>query len=505
MSYDFKCQVEKSDAALRKILLTRINLGQEVVKESGLSQSVNDLITEAIADEIPTSHIEMKDFDMRDESKILTMQDIKQVVLDNYDDKSEIDSHKINDKSSTDQIAQNNGEEEPEDKSEPEIMTTLENAVMLEEQGVSVGNVQRIESESEPIKQEELLLPDEESELSEEEDSHQADDIVFHGDEIKFELRNNSILEGEAEEEEDEASSESTELKNSSVNIQASAEDVDYSDEEKPLISRTNRQKCPHCIKSFATSLALERHMAVHKHKTKLRYVCYLCDKQFSNVAKLKNHVSNNHDSLKNEGRVDIDNNYSRVETEKREETAERESGVANDKQKGEKKNYKLKCKVCSKQFTYQKSFLSHIKNHPEYEVSEAAENHSEQLKTIEESIENQSDSSNSKINESDDDDLPLEGLQCTQCGKLFATKGNLKRHILTHSGLRFNCTTCGKEFSRLDKLKDHEQSKHKEEIFGASDDEDDDTDNEGRTNDGKESRRKVRNPLRLIHVSYTD
>lgn len=63
-------------------------------------------------------------------------------------------------------------------------------------------------------------------------------------------------------------------------------------EEEKPLISRTTRLRCSQCIKSFHTKVALQRHAIVHKHKTKLRYVCYVCDKQYSTLTKVKNHVA---------------------------------------------------------------------------------------------------------------------------------------------------------------------------------------------------------------------
>ncbi|CAK9822267.1 hypothetical protein ANTRET_LOCUS832, partial [Anthophora retusa] len=68
-------------------------------------------------------------------------------------------------------------------------------------------------------------------------------------------------------------------------------------DEEKPLISRTIRLRCTQCIKSFHTKVALQRHAIVHKRKTKLRYVCYVCDKQYSTLAKVKNHVAICHEA----------------------------------------------------------------------------------------------------------------------------------------------------------------------------------------------------------------
>ena len=68
-------------------------------------------------------------------------------------------------------------------------------------------------------------------------------------------------------------------------------------DEEKPLLLRTTRLRCTQCIKSFRTKVALQRHAIVHKRKTKLRYVCYVCDKQYSTLAKVKNHVAICHEA----------------------------------------------------------------------------------------------------------------------------------------------------------------------------------------------------------------
>ncbi|XP_014488050.1 PREDICTED: zinc finger protein 271-like [Dinoponera quadriceps] len=277
-------------------------------------------------------------------------------------------------------------------------------------------------------------------------------------------------------------------------------------DEEKPLICRTARQRCLHCIKSFATKLALQRHMIVHKHKTKLRYVCHICDKQFSNIAKLKSHVRSSHEARKADVEVPQENNAQekRANSKTSVKLTRNCSNALVDSTREEKRNFKFTCKVCSKQFIYQKSFISHAKSHPEYNeetttsddvLEQSANKANEQRDKAPVFRENESEEEEEEDDEDDNDnELPIESLQCTQCGKLFATKRNLKRHISTHSGLKFNCSTCGKGFSRVDKLKDHEQSKHKEEIFGNTDDEDDDEeDNENKVNENSESRKKDR------------
>lgn len=162
--------------------------------------------------------------------------------------------------------------------------------------------------------------------------------------------------------------------------------------------------KCPYCIKTFTSKTSLDRHIAIHLGKVKLHF----------------------------------------EDVRQPEPTDERP--------------FKYSCKICSKKFTYRKSYVSHKETHEEYENENGQE---------------------PKDKEEEDDELPRKNLQCSQCGKLFKNKRNLSRHISTHSNIKFNCSYCDKVFSRSDKLKEHANSSHKKELYGASDD-DDDLENEG-------------------------
>ncbi|XP_015588875.1 zinc finger protein 184 [Cephus cinctus] len=505
VSFDFKCQVEKSDAKLREFLTCKETVDVDTMSTS-FTKSVNAVITEAIADELPHEEIEADTLD--DESIHISniinisesdtrpsVQAIEHLTVQNFTNDRDTIIFEMTDgcnqvESQSDTVEVTNYEDVAcTDIDDKEI--DYEKRDIAEDSDILTEKViQNDESgtETEPVKQE-LSLP-EESELSDADDNSGCD-VSFEDSTVKPEIKSSALVEKENRKRSLYITSQDT-----TDDREAKIDADDSDEEEKPLINRTQRQKCPHCIKTFASRLALQRHLTVHKHKTKLRYVCYMCDKQFSNVAKLKSHIGNSHDSSKTEEKSSADDISSKIsDSEKSLEKLEKHGNVAMDIQKSDKKNYKFTCKVCAKQFTYQKSFITHARSHPEYKP-EMLNGISEQTGTLEESQESRNELSSPKANESDDDDdMPLEGLQCTQCGKLFATKRNLKRHISTHSGLKFNCSTCGKEFSRVDKLKEHEQSKHKEEIFGRSDDDDDDdTDNENKATDGSENRKKEKN-----------
>lgn len=86
-------------------------------------------------------------------------------------------------------------------------------------------------------------------------------------------------------------------LKTEQISEKTLKADSIQDDEEKPLTSRTSRLRCPQCIKSFRTKVALQRHAIVHKRITKLRYVCYICDKQYSSHEKVKEHIVTSHET----------------------------------------------------------------------------------------------------------------------------------------------------------------------------------------------------------------
>lgn len=53
--------------------------------------------------------------------------------------------------------------------------------------------------------------------------------------------------------------------------------------------------------------------------------------------------------------------------------------------------------------------------------------------------------------------------LACSQCPKKYSKMSSYKRHLLTHSGIKFQCTLCSKSLSTKDNLNRHIKSAHRQ------------------------------------------
>ena len=88
-----------------------------------------------------------------------------------------------------------------------------------------------------------------------------------------------------------------------------------------------------------------------------------------------------------------------------------------------EKRNEVSQCTLCGKQFQLKSAMSAHLKN-----------------------VHNEPDQ------------------ECYDCGKIFSTKANLKRHISVHNEEQrksFNCEYCGKGYKRQSDLRVHVQKQH--------------------------------------------
>ncbi|XP_078038057.1 uncharacterized protein LOC144470595 [Augochlora pura] len=473
-SYDFKCQIQSADEKLRQILKLKASSNNSGSSASIVTAIIADVISSVISSEkentekqevcptnfCPDNFCFTKDdtsFCLNTERNLFCYDRETQSQLCSTEEKKS--SHDVNDYKTLleDPLEQSN---------------SIKQELSLYDENKEHNEINNSVEQVSPVKHEEL---------------HLYHEHVQQNKNNFFKVDVNNVEVSEDQRMLDEA------LKIESV----------QDDEEKPLISRTTRIRCTQCIKSFHTNVALQRHLMIHKKKTKLRYVCYVCDKQYSTHAKVKNHVAICHkkDDV-DETRVSCEQVKEEVNIQERRINNiqdKRIKGQKNDdSSKEQRKNLKFSCNICSKQFTYQKSFITHVKSHPEYksEIVDETDQCSEKDKSVENVEEEEENEEEEDEEDEEDENIPAESLQCTQCGKLFATKRNLKRHLSTHSGLKYTCGTCGKGFSRVDKLKDHEQSKHKAEIFDSSDlDDKDDSDsiNKGSCLEGRKKDRHNR------------
>ncbi|XP_015121878.1 zinc finger and SCAN domain-containing protein 2 isoform X2 [Diachasma alloeum] len=455
VSYNFKCQVEKSDAKFREAL----KMHQPMLHEDTVAQSVNEVITEAISDEI--SNRQMGESISHGSESVETYQ--TEEYLHDEDDDDDVDD---DDDEEEDSVAFEGAPDggNNDKKISLNISPFVESSEIFR-QGQTFEKSEEDHLKSESINKEVEACGDQLNHMS---DGKTLEEQIGSGEEKPFYLVLTKNTSG-GENNGDNGGGDNEEMAKNTLDTSGSEvkeegpvgcpRDKDFANKSCDQVTRINTE--------------------VTGNKTKYRYVCYMCEKQFVTVEKLKIHVADSHDCPenpeKNSGEVNPVENIPCDENETSEKNDT--SGAVR------KKKSKFSCKYCPKQFTYEKSFSTHAKRHPEY-------------KKREKTVEGKDKCDERRLhNDSEDDDMPLEGLQCTQCGKLFATKRNLKRHLSTHSGLKFNCPTCQKEFSRADKMKEHEQSKHRNEFFSLSDDNNDtDTDNESenkRDGDNSDSRKK--------------
>ena len=62
---------------------------------------------------------------------------------------------------------------------------------------------------------------------------------------------------------------------------------------------------------------------------------------------------------------------------------------------------------------------------------------------------------------------LPNGGFSCNFCSKVMKLKGDMKRHIQTHTGEKlFQCSICSKCFNRKAHMQGHMKTVHKDTIF---------------------------------------
>lgn len=71
--------------------------------------------------------------------------------------------------------------------------------------------------------------------------------------------------------------------------------------------------------------------------------------------------------------------------------------------------------------------------------------------------INNNKDKLSSKTKDERDESKATSAHYCSKCSKVFSTRTNLTRHMMTHDGQKpFVCQLCGNSFTQNGSLKSH-------------------------------------------------
>lgn len=176
----------------------------------------------------------------------------------------------------------------------------------------------------------------------------------------------------------------------------------------------------PGCNKGFGSKFKYWRHSLVHQ-KPQNR-ICTYCNRSFNRVDHLKNHVMTH-----------------------------------NSKRK------LWTCEKCGKQYLYHSTYLFHIALHKARESPTlSCSLCNTEYPTREELINHVKSHNRYKP-----DPGKPKSHQCPECQKLFTTKKDVRRHMVTHTKDRsFLCEFCPQTFARKDHLRRHYKSNHKKEVL---------------------------------------
>lgn len=214
-------------------------------------------------------------------------------------------------------------------------------------------------------------------------------------------------------------------------------------------LSTDKTVECQICKKKFKHERFLQRHMVLHNAP---KYHCLQCNRKF--------------------GRIDFYNDHMCVS-----ETGERVRIQRNTKKADliPSTDAQAICPTCGKSYSSVSNLNKHMKTHGEkkefcdicnksFHLKIALREHMESVHT--EVFKHQCqycgkflkcrNSMFGHVRQFHSDITIM--YECEQCGKQFRQKGNLKKHILTHSAAKtFECKECSKKFKFPDQLKRHE------------------------------------------------
>ena len=227
---------------------------------------------------------------------------------------------------------------------------------------------------------------------------------------------------------------------------------------------------CERCDEKFATKRAFYKHMRVIiKNHGLPRFICSVCDEEFSNKSDLSHHIKSIHD-----GKVFMCDICQSLHRDMSALKGHRmtHSQIKNFECNVCGKKYSCKdtlrfhmnfehngigyeCEICDKSFPSPAGLKRHLLTHSDKKMKcnhcDKAFHHKINL--------------NSHISTVH---LKLKPFKCNECGKNFAMKKNLTRHIsAVHNEIKdYQCKVCQHKFSKNYQLKRHMHKVHSSEVL---------------------------------------
>ncbi|KAI4462267.1 zinc finger protein [Holotrichia oblita] len=199
--------------------------------------------------------------------------------------------------------------------------------------------------------------------------------------------------------------------------------------------------KCEQCGKGFVIKTNYECHMLTHNANQELPYECSQCLRRFYNPEHLNRHMVLHTENISYSVKYKVCKCYHCLKTFKDRDELKSHQCVPIQ----ETRKIKYPCKDCGKVFKNSAALYNHTRNIHRL-------NGAKVLCSVcgvhVANIYNHMMRHTGK-----------KPYQCTQCGKRFIGKPQLKQHLLVHSGLKpFVCSVCAKAFNNHYNLQVHER-----------------------------------------------
>jgi len=211
---------------------------------------------------------------------------------------------------------------------------------------------------------------------------------------------------------------------------------------------------CHVCGQQFALECSRDKHLTIHSNKRPL--MCDTCGQCFAHINYLKSHQRTH----------SRDRPYACQDCEKKFAYAtslRHHMAVTHADDTGSHEQFS--CHQCGLSFPTMSQVRVHVRSHVKdggVQCAECGET-CESTTALSEHINTVHRGSLTSV------DVVSSQYSCAVSSQVFTQVGNLRRHMMTHSGQRaYQCMVCGKQFSQLNNLRAHERTHSNQQPYSC-------------------------------------